>query len=286
MSPAVHLPIDPAAIVLLPVDEEHSFFDWHFPASGYIGGLVDNPTRRRRSRRRRGEGNSPLLASAAGTLLFMLTAETPDDSVTMAEAFDAFAEDAQPTDAEYVAAGPSAMSLLAFDGVDRQYPWIAVVASPPNDAEQAIDDAETLTRLIAGTAVPPAPAPTPDATSTITANTATPATTTTVPVATSGPAAVVAAPCDDSVPERQPRPTHRQRWRRRRCPGRRWTTAAASGRRTVRVARRPRRPLERAGGGVGSGSAIAGRPPTTWCSVVDEPQDSVSSPRSGQRVGR
>ena len=145
MSPAVHLPIDPAAIVLRPVDDEHSFFDWHFPASGYIGGLVDNATGAVALAAVAGEGDSPLLTSAAGTLLFMLTAEHPEDSVTMAEAFVAFAEDAQPGDAEYVVAGPSAMSLLAFDGVDRQYPWIAVVASPPSDAEQAIDDAETLT---------------------------------------------------------------------------------------------------------------------------------------------
>ena len=122
MSPSVHLPIDADALIVRQIDDEHTFFDWHFPASGYIGGLVDNATGAVDLAAVAGEGDSPLLNSAAGTLLFMLTAESPDDSVSLADAYVAFSDGAQPGDAEYAVAGPSAISLLGSDGVNRQYP--------------------------------------------------------------------------------------------------------------------------------------------------------------------
>ena len=159
MTPSVNLPIDGSALVIRPVNDRVSFFDWHFPLAGYVGGLVDNRTGDVYLAVVAGDPESSLMRSAVGTLLFMLTADRPDDTTTFSDAYLAFASAPQPGATDYVVAGPLGVSMLAFDGVEPAAPWVAVAAASPTDEERAVVEAAVVAGLVADTAVPPAPAP-------------------------------------------------------------------------------------------------------------------------------
>jgi hypothetical protein len=168
MTPSVNLPIDGSALVIRPVNDRVSFFDWHFPLAGYVGGLVDNRNGDVYLAVVAGDPDSSLMRSAVGTLLFMLTAERPDDTATFSDAYLTFISDPHPGAADYLVAGPLGVSMLAFGGVEPGAPWVAVAAAAPTEEARALVEAAVVARLVADTAEPPAPAPDPSGTDTAT----------------------------------------------------------------------------------------------------------------------
>jgi hypothetical protein len=156
---AIGSPSDRRLGTHLPINEQVSFFDWHFPAAEYVGGLVDNSTGDVYLAVVAGDPESALMRSAAGTLLFMLTADRPGDTALFSEAHRSFVADPQAGATDYVMAGPLGIAVSAFDGVEPGAPWVAVAAASPTDEERALVEAAVVAGLVAGTAAPPAPAP-------------------------------------------------------------------------------------------------------------------------------
>ena len=199
MTPSVNLPIDRSALVIRPINDQVSFFDWHFPLAGYVGGLVDNRNGDVYLAVVAGDPESSLMKSAAGTLLFMLTADRPDDTATFSDAYVTFAANPQPGTTDYVVAGPLGISMLAFEGVEPAAPWVAVAAASPTDEPRAITEAAVVAGLIADTAVPPAPAPDTSGADTATTTAAAGVTPAVQSLATSStPATATTAPAPDA----------------------------------------------------------------------------------------